>query len=105
MITEEQRKVYEGFEPYKTKSFVENPLLGKISIHALIAWFRCNSCYTCAWRNEVIDKDIDPDHNIEFCSMMHESFNIIDMVSYLGYSKEGRERDIYPRYEGEKNDE
>ena len=90
---------YEGFVPYEAQPIVEDPLLNKVSREALIAWFRCNSCYTCKWRSEVIDKDNV--HTIEDCSKWHERFNIIDMVSYLGYSKEGRERDVYPKYEEE----
>jgi len=92
---------YEGFEPYESKPIVENPLLERIDAATLIAWFRCNSCYTCKWRKEVIDNDPDPYHDIGFCSRMHQTYNIIDMVSYLGFSKEGRERDVTPQYKGE----
>lgn len=34
-----------------------------------------------------------------------EEFNLIDMVSYLGYSKEGREKDTYPMYEEQEGEE
>lgn len=96
MITKSQKKAYEGFKTYEAKPMSFFPLIENVSTPALIAWFRCNSCYTCRWREEVIEKDIDPDHDIDFCSRMHDRENIIDMVSYLGYSKEGREKDIYP---------
>ena len=89
---------YEGFVPYEAQPITENPLLEKVSKQALIAWFRCNSCYTCKWRSEVLDND--PDHDIHDCANWHDRCNNIDMVSYLGYSKEGRERDVYPQYKG-----
>lgn len=89
---------YEGIKPYETKPIVDNPLLDSVSKEALIAWFRCNSCYTCKWRSEVIDND--QKHDIEDCSKWHDRVNNIDMVSYLGYEKEGRTGDVYPRFEG-----
>ena len=64
----------------------ENPILDKISKPALIAWFRCNSCLTCRFREEVIDQD--PDHDIYWCSRRHEKTGIVDMVRYFGYKKE-----------------
>jgi len=77
---------YEGFEPYVSEPAVEKPLLQNINNPTLIAWFRCNSCFTCLWRKNVLDKD--PDHDIHWCASTHDRLNIVDMVRYLGYSKE-----------------
>lgn len=77
---------YEGFEPYVAQPIVPEPLIQQIDTPTLIAWFRCNSCYTCLWRKNVIDQD--PDHDIKWCSNKHKHYNIVDMVRYLGYSKE-----------------
>ena len=77
---------YEGIKPYTSGPAVADPLLHSIDNPTLIAWFRCNSCYTCLWRKNVIDKD--PDRDINWCSRTHQSANIVDMVRYLGYSKE-----------------
>lgn len=77
---------YEGFEPYNAVPVDEVPLLDRIDKATLIAWFRCNSCYTCKWRKEVIDKD--PNHDIRWCARTHDRLDIVDMVRYLGYSKE-----------------
>lgn len=102
MITQAQEKLYAKFKTYEAKPIVDVPLLGKVSPEALIAFFRCSSCYTCRWREEVIDKDANERHGIDFCSAMHDRINLIDMCSYLGYSKEGREADRHPEYkEGE----
>ena len=77
---------YDGFEPYEAKPTIDKPLLSRIDPATLIAWFRCNSCYTCKWRKEVIDSD--PDRDIHWCARTHDRPNIVDMVRYLGYSKE-----------------
>ena len=77
---------YEGFEPYEARPLTATTLLDQISDSALIAWFRCNSCYTCKWRKEVIDND--PDRDIHWCARTHDRGHIVDMVRYLGYSRE-----------------
>ena len=77
---------YEGFEPYEAHPVIPTPLMDKIEPNTLIAWFRCNSCYTCKWRKVVIDND--PERDIHWCSRTHRTENIVDMVRYLGYSKE-----------------
>ena len=90
---------YSKFPTYTAQPIEKEPLLHRIDPATLIAFFRCNSCTSCLWRENVIDKDKNPRHTIEFCSYMHDKVNLIDMVSYLGYSKEGRELDVTPRYE------
>ena len=99
MTDPESLKYYSKSKTYTAEPIVDEPLISKIDPATLIAFFRCNSCYTCKWRSEVIDKDANRYHDIEFCSRMHDRVNLIDMVSYLGYSKEGREKDQTPRYE------
>lgn len=93
--------VYKNFTPYTSQPVVERPLLDEIDKSTLVAFFRCNSCYTCKWREEIIDRDPDERHDIHWCSKLHDRVNLIDMVSYLGYSKEGRESDSWPRWEGD----
>lgn len=73
-------------EIYKAKKRVENPLLDSMSKEAIIAWFRCNSCLTCAFREEVVDNH--PTLTTKGCSRMHDKCNIVDMVEFLGYTKE-----------------
>ena len=92
------KEYYEKFGTYTAQPITEKPLLGRISAEALIAWFRCNSCTSCRWRKEVIDEDRDENHDIHFCSRMHEKHNIVDMVSYLGYQREGQENWHSPRF-------
>ena len=69
---------------YISKPIVENPLLDTISKPALIAWFRCNSCLSCKFSEEVIDDH--PDVDIHWCSRTHE--RIVDMVEFLGYERQ-----------------
>jgi hypothetical protein len=71
---------------YEAEPITEEPLLDRIDSATIIAWFRCNSCLTCKWREQVIDNDINKD--IHWCARTHEHVNIVDMVRYLGYSKE-----------------
>lgn len=73
-------------EIYESQPIVEEPLLDRIDSATLIAWFRCNSCLTCKWREQVIDNDINRD--IRWCSRSHQVPHIVDMVRLLGYSKE-----------------
>jgi hypothetical protein len=101
MTDRKAKEYYEKFETYTAKPITAKPLLSRISPAALIAWFRCNSCTSCKWREEVIDEDQDENHDIHFCSRMHEKHNIIDMVSYLGYSREGQENRQSPKFKGE----
>ena len=71
---------------YISKPIVDKPLLDTISKPALIAWFRCNSCPSCKFREEVIDDH--PKVDIHWCSATHQSYNIVDMVEFLGYKRE-----------------
>lgn len=77
---------YSDVEVYIAEPTVEKPILQNIDNPTLIAWFRCNSCLTCKWRKEVLDND--PVHSIQWCAKMHNRENIVNMVEYLGYSKE-----------------
>jgi len=81
-----KKNPYEGHKIYIAKPKHEITRLDVLSDTALIAWFRCNSCYSCKFRQEVIDND--PEMDIDRCSKMHDRPNIIDMVDYLGYTKE-----------------
>lgn len=69
-----------------SKPIVDDPLLDRISKPALIAWFRCNSCLSCKFREEVIDNH--PDVGIHWCSRTHDSPHFVDMVEFLGYKKQ-----------------
>ena len=71
---------------YISKPIVDKPLLDTISKPALIAWFRCNSCISCKFREEVIDDH--PKVDIYWCKDRHTSYNIVDMVEFLGYKME-----------------
>ena len=71
---------------YISKPIMDNPLLDTISKTALIAWFRCNSCPSCKFREEVIDAL--PKVDIHSCSRSHQRYNIVDMVEFLGYERE-----------------
>ena len=73
-------------EIYTAHPIVEKPLLDQLDAPTLIAWFRCNSCLTCRFREKVIDPD--PEKDISWCSSTHSRYNIVDMVKFLGYSKE-----------------
>ena len=86
-------------EIYEAKPNTERPLLDRIDNATLISWFNCNSCLTCKWRKEVLDKDQNKAHDINWCSRLHERRNICDMVPYLGYATEGIEKLIYPKFQ------
>ena len=79
---------FNKFTVYEAEPIVEEALIDQIESSTLIAWFRCNSCPKCKWRKEVLDHDPNPSHDIHWCSKTHERINIVDMVRYLGYSKE-----------------
>ena len=80
-------KQYEyNSEIYKAKPAVDNPLLDTISKEALVAWFRCNSCYTCAFRKEVVEPH--PTMTINRCAYYHRDHHYVDMVEVFGYTKE-----------------
>lgn len=94
-------KFYAKFNTYISEPITENPLIDQIDNSTLIAFFRCNSCTSCLWRKNIIDKDVNPDHDVHFCSYLHEKHNLIDMVSYLGYSREGQEQQKSPMFRSE----
>ena len=71
---------------YIAKPIVDNPLLERLDSATIIAWFRCNSCLTCRFREKVID--VDKKKDIHWCSRTHQSANFINMVEFLGYSRE-----------------
>ena len=73
-------------QTYYAVPVVDKPLMDIIEKEALIAWFRCNSCLTCRFREAVVDNHDWID--IHKCSRMHDRHNIVDMVGLLGYSKE-----------------
>ena len=45
-----------------------------------------NMCDKCKFREEVIDDH--PKVDIHWCSDTHLSYNIVDMVEFLGYEQE-----------------
>lgn len=73
-------------EIYKAHPVVEKPLLDNMDKETIVAWFRCNSCLTCRFREKVVDEH--PTLTIKGCARMHERCNIVYMVELLGYSKE-----------------
>ena len=100
MTDEKALKYYSRFETYRATPVTDEPLIDQIDKATLIAFFRCYSCESCLWRRNVIDNDADKRHNIKFCSRMHDKINLSDMVSYLGYSKEGLSNDRTPCFKG-----
>lgn len=69
---------------YEAKPIVDSPILDSMDPACIIAWFRCNSCYTCRFK-DVLDAY---GKTIMWCGRTHERCNIVDMVEFLGYSKE-----------------
>ena len=75
-------------EIYEAKPITENPIIDNIDSATMIAWFRCNSCLTCKWREKVIDNH--PEYTIHDCSKMHYEKRYL-MPELLGYSFEQEE--------------
>lgn len=88
MNSEKAREYYSKFEPYEAKPTGPTTRLDEMSDAALIAWFRCASCPTCKFRAEVLEEDPSPAHDIHWCAATHDRINIVDMVRYLGYTRE-----------------
>lgn len=72
-------------EIYEAKPITENPIIDNIDSATMIAWFRCNSCLTCKWREKVIDNH--PKYTIHDCNKMHSEKRYL-MPELLGYSFE-----------------
>lgn len=70
---------------YEAKPITENPIIDNIDSATMIAWFRCNSCLSCKWREKVIDNH--PKYTIHDCSKMHSEKRYL-MPELLGYSFE-----------------
>lgn len=70
---------------YEAKPITENPIIDNIDSATMIAWFRCNSCLTCKWREKVIDNH--PKYTIHDCNEMHSLKRYL-MPELLGYSFE-----------------
>lgn len=79
---------YKDCKVYDSTPVCEKALLDELCENdraALVAWFRCNSCCTCAFRERVLPKI---NRSIHWCACTHDRYNIIDMVNVLEYSRE-----------------